>query len=50
MVWFEKGKGTKFVLNVSYEEIVNFYFEHFKGTKAMTRGHGSNRLYCPLPA
>ena len=27
-------------------EIVFYYWEHFKGTKAMARGHGGNRPCC----
>ena len=28
------------------QDSVNFYCEHFKGTKAMTTGHVGNRLHC----
>ena len=42
-----KSKLWKIILKgAPYEEMVNFYSEHFKGTKAMTRGHGDNRLRC----
>ena len=49
MLRFWKGKDTKaFSLwqRAPYEEIVNFYCEHFKGTKAMTWVNGGNRLRC----
>ena len=46
---FWKGKGTK-----AFSPLVQgnlrgnrkFLLEHFKGTKAMTRGHGGNHLRC----
>ena len=47
---FEKGKGTKAFSPwcKGHPMSCKFLLEHFKGIKAMTRGHGGDRLIASL--
>ena len=46
---FLKGQGHQGIFSLVKGTLWgNFFCEHFKGTKAMTRGHGGNRLCCVL--
>ena len=49
MLWFLKGQGHQGIVSLVKGTLwgnCKFLLEYFKGTKAMTKGHGGNRLCC----
>ena len=43
---FLKGQAHQGIFSLEKGRKLKFVLEHFKGTKAMTRGHAGNRLWC----